>query len=88
MPAIDPPAIKPELNRVPELISDSDAAPVLRSTNQRTSAADEDRRGRGDRQIRADRERQRADAAQLEHDRDRARRTARGPTAGSGSAAP
>src|SRR6476659_575127 len=37
MPASDPPAINPELKRVPELISDSSARPVLRSTNHRTS---------------------------------------------------
>ena len=36
MPAIEPPAMRPELNSVPELISDSSATPVLRSTNQRT----------------------------------------------------
>ncbi len=36
MPASDPPAISPELKSVPELMSDSSAAPVLRSTYQRT----------------------------------------------------
>src|SRR5688572_26629818 len=36
IPASEPPAMSPELNRVPELMSDSSAVPVLRSTNQRT----------------------------------------------------
>ena len=70
MPVSDPPAIRPELKSVPALSSESDVSPVLRSTHHRTSAADEDRRGGGDRQVRADGERQRVDAAQLERDRD------------------
>ena len=37
MPASDPPAIRPELNSVPALISDSLVCPVLRSTYQRTT---------------------------------------------------
>ena len=37
IPASDPPAIRPELNSVPELISDSCFSPVWRSTNHRTS---------------------------------------------------
>ncbi len=36
MPASDPPAMRPELKSVPELMSDSLFTPVLRSTNQRT----------------------------------------------------
>src|ERR1051325_11350980 len=36
MPARDPPAMSPELNSVPALISDSCDCPVLRSTIQRT----------------------------------------------------
>src|SRR5262245_43334086 len=35
MPQIDPPAINPELNNVPELSSDSSWAPVARSTHHR-----------------------------------------------------
>ena len=34
---MEPPAIRPELKSVPELISDSLATPVLRSTAQRTT---------------------------------------------------
>src|SRR5258706_3838286 len=36
MPHSDPPAIRPELNKVPAPTSDSAAAPVFRSTNART----------------------------------------------------
>ena len=36
MPAIEPPAISPELKSVPALTSDSCATPVFRSTHHRT----------------------------------------------------